>query len=338
MAECRTCGLRNVVLHPVKILVIRFSSIGDIVLTTPVMRCLHMQIPGVEIHFATKKKFAGLLANNPHIHRIHGLDDDFASFAHQLRSEKFDHVIDLHSNLRTLRLRAALRGVNWHSFDKANLHKWLLVRRWTKKPVEHVVYRYMKAASALNVTYDGQGLDFFTSDERKPADLPESYVAYAIGGTWNTKRMPLEKMKEIIAGANKPWVLLGDQRDAQEGALLEAAFPDRVHNLCGKMSLEESALALRYARSVVTHDTGLMHIAAAYNIPVISIWGNTVPEFGMTPFFPENRMADNDLICSVQGLGCRPCSKIGFEKCPKGHFQCMNRQDTTAICIQLSKN
>lgn len=338
MVARRTCGPGIVALRPLKILVIRFSSIGDIVLTTPVLRCLHRQIPGAEVHFATKKKFAGLLANNPHIHRIHGLGDDFAAFARELRSEKFDHIIDLHRNLRTFRLRLALGGVSWHAFNKANLHKWLLVRGWTSKPVEHIVDRYMRAASALGVQYDGNGLDFFTTTEDKPVELPASYIAYAIGGTWNTKRMPLEKMKEIIAGVNRTWVLLGDHRDATEGAALQAAFPGRVHDFCGKLSLEESALALKYAQAVVAHDTGLMHIAAAFNKPVISIWGNTIPEFGMTPYFPQHRPADEDLMSSVQGLGCRPCSKIGFEKCPKGHFDCMNRQDIATICNHLNKN
>ena len=94
-----------------------------------------------------------------------------------------------------------------------------------------------------------------------------------------------------------------------------------IHNGCGRYSLHQSASLLRQAAFVVSHDTGLMHIAAAFGQRIYSIWGNTVPEFGMYPFRTEYEALE------VPGLPCRPCSKIGFAQCPQGHFRCMRAQN-----------
>lgn len=319
-----------------KILILRFSSIGDIVLTTPVVRCLKVQLPDVEIHFATKPQYAGILESNPHINKVINLQGSVYALAKTLRTEKYDAVVDLHSNLRTRLLRSLMSGVPFSVFRKQNMRKWLLVKKFTRKPCEHVVFRYLETVKNLGVQYDGKGLDFFYK-ESEVTDLPAPpFIAYAIGGTWATKRMPENKIEELIESSQLQWVLLGDAHDAKLGDPLAARFPDKVTNLCGKLTLEQSAQVIAKAEKVVTHDTGLMHIAAALQKHILSIWGNTTPDFGMGPFLPESAIS-KPILAETTGLSCRPCSKIGFNTCPQGHFDCMQKQSAAEISRLLKQ-
>ena len=318
-----------------KILILRFSSIGDIVLTTPVMRCMKAQLPDVEIHFATKPQYAGILLSNPNIHKVITLQGSVAELAKTLRAEKYDGVVDLHANLRTSLLRSLMPAVSFTVFRKQNMRKWLLVKKLTRKPCEHVVFRYMEAVKKWGVQYDGKGLDYFYKDCKIPS-LPESYVAYAIGGTWATKRMPENKIGELLEACTEHFVLLGDANDAKVGESIEARFPDRVSNMCGKLCLDQSAKVIAGATKVLTHDTGLMHIAAALQKSIVSIWGNTTPDFGMGPFLPD-AVKTGPVLVQTGGVSCRPCSKIGFNACPKGHFDCMQKQSATEISRLLQQ-
>ena len=332
-----------------KILVLRFSSIGDIVLTTPVVRALARQVPGAEVHYATKPAYRGLLEANPYVAKTHLLGGSLRELVQQLKAEKFDYVVDLHHNLRTLLITRQL-GVKSSSFDKLNWQKWLLVNaKIDRLPRVHIVQRYLAAAAPLGVHDDGQGLDYFIPADQEidlatlPAPFAAGYVAVAIGAQHATKRLPLEKLVELCQRlAPRPIVLLGGPEDApvaqaiiagansSENKALISAPDDHspiypfthspIENGCGRYSLHQSASLLRQAGLVVSHDTGLMHIAAAFGRPIVSIWGNTVPEFGMYPFRTEYQ------VLEVAGLSCRPCSKIGFEKCPQGHFKCMREQ------------
>ncbi|MGB3617838.1 MAG: glycosyltransferase family 9 protein [Catalinimonas sp.] len=326
----------------VKILVLRFSSIGDIVLTTPVVRALKQQVPNVELHYATKPTFEPLLTDNPHVDRVHRLDTTLAALIKALRAERFDYVIDLHRNLRTALIKAALR-VPSRSFDKLNRQKYLLVRaKIDRLPNRHIVDRYLDTVAPLGAYDDGGGLDYFIpyKDEVERDWLPEThrkeYVAYAIGGQHATKRLPLPRMIELCDKINKPIVLLGGPEDRAVGDEIVRFFARNagsepyedglrqlgkkalVHNACGQYNLNQSASLVRGARAVFTHDTGLMHVAAAFQKPIYSIWGSTTPKFGMYPYRTRFVVFENNR------LGCRPCSKIGHDKCPKGHFKCMN--------------
>ncbi|RXK82871.1 glycosyltransferase family 9 protein [Filimonas effusa] len=320
-----------------KILIIRFSSIGDIVLTTPVIRCVKQQVPDAEVHFLTKKSFRGLIASNPYVNKLHMLDNNWDEMIARLQTEKFDLVIDLHKNLRTLRVKRALHGVKSVAFNKLNIEKFLLTSflKINILPDKHIVDRCLETVKFLDVENDGQGLDFFIppADELPMSDLPLShhfgYVGVVIGAALNTKKLPLDKLKALCAAIDFPVILLGGPEDRTEGDLIAAHDPVRIYNACGKFNLNESAWLVKNAKTIVTHDTGLMHIAAAFKKPVISIWGNTVPAFGMTPYYGAKMVASR--IFEVKGLSCRPCSKIGHKKCPKGHFKCMNQQDIPAI-------
>lgn len=310
-----------------KILILRFSSIGDIVLTTPVLRCIKSQHPEYELHYATKKKFAGLLKNNPHIHHIHELDGNITELISRLRNEKFDVIIDLHKNLRTRMIRSALQ-VKTYAFDKLNWEKWLMVMfKINLLPYKHIVDRYMDTVLPLHVQHDGKGLEYHIdpSTSLKGHAIPAEYSVYAIGAQHNTKKLPLNKKIELLNKIGTQVLLIGGKEDAEEGENVCAVCSNAV-NFCGKLSIDQSALLMKGAEQVYSHDTGMMHIAAALGKTVISIWGNTIPEFGMTPYYGQDVPSDNRIL-QVDELSCRPCSKIGYNACPKGHFNCMQMQE-----------
>ena len=321
-----------------RILVIRFSSIGDIVLTSPVVRALRLQL-GAEVHFLTKLQFGGLLIASPYLHRIHLLQNDFSETARKLHDCRFDHVIDLHNNLRTWRLRASLSAPTWHRFDKLNVEKWLLVNlKLDRLPPVHIVDRYLAAVSTLGITNDGAGLDYFIPEEtvwpEAIAHLNEQrFVAVAVGAAHATKQIPVEKLKTILEMVPVPVVLLGGPGDRERAAEITRITPGDLYDLCGTTSLHQSALVVRRAACLLTPDTGLMHIAAALETPIVSVWGNTVPEFGMYPYRPDAPAAYS--VHEVAGLRCRPCSKIGHASCPKGHFRCMMDQHSVEISERI---
>ena len=312
-----------------KFLIIRFSSIGDIVLTTPVIRCLRKKIPDAEIHFLTKHNFKNILEHSPYLDKIHTLGDSFELMLHELNTEGYDHIIDLHHNLRTLRVKRFLKNVKASSFNKLNVEKFIYTNlKINVLPKKHIVDRNLEAVSSLGVENDGLGLDYFIpeKDTVKNTDIPTShlhgYIAIAIGAALATKKLPIHKLKELCAAIDHPIILLGGKEDVADGAAIAAIDNIKVYNACGKFNLNESADLVRRSKLVISHDTGLMHIAAALQKPVISVWGNTVPAFGMYPYYGKNSKQYYDTV-EINKLWCRPCSKIGYNKCPKGHFKCM---------------
>ena len=323
-----------------KILIIRFSSIGDIVLTTPVIRCLKQQLPDAEIHYLTKYAYRAIVEYNPYLDKVHFLHDDVAPVIEDLKKENFDYIIDLHHNLRTMKVKRALHKVPSYSFNKLNIQKWVFTAlKINMMPDVHIVDRYLKTVQKLGVRNDGQGLDYFIPERDKvpdndiPAAQSLGYVGIVIGAAHSTKKLPIKKLQELCAKINHPIVLMGGSEDRDMGNEIAAIDKVKIYNSCGKFSINESADLVRRARVIITHDTGLMHIAAAFKKPVISIWGNTVPAFGMAPYY-GNALVANDIF-EVKGLWCRPCSKIGFDRCPLGHFKCMTKQDMDTLATKV---
>ena len=319
----------------VRFLVIRFSSIGDIVLTSPVVRCLKQQVEGAEVHFLTKPAFRGILELNPYIDKVITLQESLDATLKELKDEQYDHIIDLHHNLRSLRVKRAL-GIPAFAFNKLNLEKWLMVNlKVNRLPDVHIVDRYMETLRHFSVENDNKGLDFFTdpSADNVITTLPDAfrngYIALVIGAKHATKRMPDEKLIELIRLMQLPVVLLGGPEDKKSAEAISSAAGSLVFDAVGQFSLQQSAVLVKQSKFVITHDTGLMHIAAAYKKRIISLWGNTIPGFGMTPYLPSGE--GKSFISQVNGLKCRPCSKIGYDKCPKGHFKCMQEQDLSEI-------
>lgn len=319
-------------LAELKFLIVRFSSIGDIVLTTPVIRCLRKKYPGAIIHYLTKKQFAGIVQSNQYLDKVIVLHYDFRQTVAELEKEDYDHIIDLHHNLRTLRLKNSLRETTFHSFHKLNIEKWVYTNfKRNIMPHKHIVDRYMATVEKLGVVNDGMGLDFFIPENEKVKkdDIPfshsQGYVVIAIGGAHNTKKLPVEKLQELVTKIKYPIILLGGKEDFMNGEQIAEFDTVKIYNACGKFSLNESADIIRASKLVISHDTGLMHIAAAFKKNILSVWGNTVPSFGMTPY---QTMYE---VFQVNKLWCRPCSKTGFDKCPLGHFKCMNKQSMDLI-------
>jgi ADP-heptose:LPS heptosyltransferase len=322
-----------------KILIVRFSSIGDIVLTTPVVRCVQVQT-GATVDFLCKNNFKSVVEENPSIRKVFTINKSYVEVIEQLKSEEYDLLLDLQHNLHSWKLKRAL-GVPSHSFPKLNVEKWLMVNmKINVLPAVHIVDRYMSTAIALGVKNDGNGLDYFipSGQEISPETyLPGSspFVAFVTGAAHFTKRLPEEKIVQICSRIAHPVVLLGGKEEAASGDRIAAAAGVHVFNACGKFNLHQSASWVRQSAMVISHDTGLMHIAAAFKKKIITIWGNTVPEFGMFPYYPKGE--DRHFSVQVSGISCRPCSKIGYEKCPKGHFKCMKEQDVNLIAGKVSE-
>jgi heptosyltransferase-2 len=309
-----------------KFLIIRFSSIGDIVLTTPVVRCLRKKFPDAQIHYLTKQSFASIVLTNAYINKVHVFKDDMDAIIEELKKENFDYIIDLHHNLRTLRIKQVLKKIKSFSFNKLNIQKWVFVNfKINIMPDKHIVDRYMETVKSLGVVNDGLGLDYFIQDKDvvDQKDIPIShlhgYIGIVIGAAHNTKKLPVHKLKELCSNINHPIILLGGKEDYSNATQISSVDPIKIYNACGKYNLNESADLVRRAKLIISHDTGLMHIAAAFKKDIISVWGNTVPSFGMYPY------KTNYEIFGVNKLWCRPCSKIGYNKCPLGHFKCMKK-------------
>ena len=317
-----------------KILVVRFSSIGDIVLTTPILRCIKQQLKDVELHYVTKHNFLSVIDNNIYVDKVFTIKDSLKDVIPQLKKENYDYVIDLHHNIRTLRLKTAL-GKKSFSFNKLNWEKFLIVHfKKNKLPPIHIVDRYFETLQPLGVKNDGKGLDYFINEKDEidiPSTLPtlfhDDYNALVVGGSYFTKQIPINKLKEICTKSSLPLILLGGKEDAAIAEQVYQFHKNKTINLCGKLNLNQSASIIQQANKVITSDTGLMHIAAAFKKDIISLWGNTIPEFGMGPYLAGK----NSQILEVKGLSCRPCSKLGYKKCPKGHFKCMNDIEIKSI-------
>lgn len=318
-----------------KFLIIRFSSIGDMVLTTPVVRCLKTQLPDAKVHYLAKKQFLPVLEANPYVDKIYTIEKKVKEVLADLKEEDYDHIIDLHKNFRSKEVLLNLRKPS-SSFNKINFKKWLTVNlKVNQLPNVHIVDRYFQAVEKLGVKNDNKGLDYFIPENEKvdlktlPGLFQNGYIGWVIGGKHNTKIYPEEKVIELCKKMNKPVILLGGPEDAEKGERIQNAVGKQIFNSCGKYKLNQSASLVEQAEKIFTNDTGLMHIAAAFKKEIYSFWGNTIPEFGMYPYLPGEYSKSH--ILEVKNLKCRPCSKIGFEKCPKGHFDCMNKIDTSEI-------
>ena len=319
-----------------KILIVRFSSIGDIVLTSPVIRCVKTKYPNAEIHFLSKTVFLPVIENNPYLYKCWGINSALNEVLEDLKHEKFDLLIDLHKNLRTLDLKRQLK-VKSTTFNKLNLKKWLLTNfKLNVLPQEHIVDRYLDSVKKYGVENDNKGLDFFIDENENIEiknlipELNQKFVVLVCGAAHNTKNLTSELSIKLLQKLDFPIVLIGGKAEIDKGDLIVHELKKQnVYNLCGKLSLGESASIIKQSVLVITPDTGMLHIAAALNKKIISIWGNTVPEFGMYPYLPGKESQFK--IAEVKNLSCRPCSKIGYEICPKKHFNCINLLDLEQI-------
>jgi len=280
-----------------KVLVIRFSSIGDIVLTSPVVRALKQQ-KKAEVHFVCKTGFSSMLSANPNIDKIWSWnDEEKKTILDQLQAVNFNLIVDLHKNLRSTIIRNRLK-VKTISFDKLNVEKWLMTTfKWDRLPRTHIVDRYFETIKKIGLSPDQDGLDYFIPKDTPSIEsllpdqiVPKAYTCLVLGAAHFTKQIPFEKLKEICQNSTAPVLLLGGKKEIELAKNLVDLELDQVFNYVGKTSLHESARIIQHTQLLITPDTGMMHIGAALNVP-----------------------------------------KIGKNQCPKGHFKCMNEIDTQLI-------
>jgi ADP-heptose:LPS heptosyltransferase len=322
-----------------RLLFIRFSSIGDIVFTTPAIRCAKQQIPGVEIHFLTKTAMKAVTIANPYIDQFHYFDKDLDATINHLKACKFDYIIDLHKNYRTYKIQKAL-GVPSLSYQKLSLQKFLLTKLHVNLlPNRHIADRSLDALSNLGVVNDGKGLDYFIPKETevKSKALPDAfaagYIALVIGASYATKKLPVHALQNLCHKIPYPIVLIGGKEDAEEGAAVEAINPIKIFNACGKFNLHESAILVKQANTVISHDTGFLYIACAFHKKTVAIWGATSPALQVEPYYPAALSVNAEMYFNaiVPKLPCQPCSNYGTTHCPQGHFACMKQQDLQSI-------
>jgi heptosyltransferase-2 len=318
--------------HPPNILIVRFSSIGDILLTTPLLRALRQRHPAARITILTKQAYTPLLSDNPRLNEVIGLEagGSLASLASLLRAASYTHHLDLHGNLRSLALRA-LVPARWSGYPKHRLARALLIRnkRNYYRDWRPVPERYFRAARGLDVTPDGGPPEFFlgsAAEQQATAwlattGLPSkrTLIAIAPGAAHATKRWPPEHWQTLlsrIVADGFSVILVGGPDDAQLGAALTRSAPPGVANAAGILGLQETGALLRRAAALVSGDTGVMHMATGVGTPVVALFGPTVKAFGFFPYTARATVVELE-------LPCRPCSKQGGSRCPLGHHRCL---------------
>lgn len=223
-------------------------------------------------------------------------------------------------------------GIKRFTYNKTTFEKFLMVNfKINILPKAHVVDRYMESVKSLGVKNDEKGLDFYiiagTSIEEFLPQKP--FVCAVIGATHFTKRLPVEKWVELINNSESHFVLLGGSAENEMAERIISSLEVDVTNLVGKTNLQQSALIMKNASKIFTNDTGMLHIAAALSLPIVSFWGGTLKEYGFWPYYPDG--IDLNKSLEVTNLKCRPCSKFGRNDCPKGHFKCMYDIDLKEI-------
>lgn len=289
-----------------RILVIRFSSIGDIVLTAPAVASLRQAIHGpCEIHYLTKANMAPVVEGfGTLVDHVHTIEESTAEVQEVLKGLNLDYVVDLHNNVRSRSIKRTL-GLISFTVDKQNWAKLLLVRGWRRTPVTSIVERYVEAfAGAFGAVVPKRWPDLF-EQASAPAELPATYAVLAIGATHSGKLLTPSLMQTIVDQSDVPVVLIGGSGDFDRAKVLDDS---KVITLVGKTTLAESAAVLRGAEHVYAGDTGMMHLAAAVRTPVTSFWGCTRPSLGMAPWKSAQGSA---IVVPDAQLGSRPCSKLG---------------------------
>ncbi len=321
-----------------KILVVRFSSIGDVILTSPIVRCIKNQT-GAELHYLTKAAMCSLVNNNPYIDKVIAFDKKDTNLLRSLKDQQYDLIVDLHHNLRSRKISWSL-GVKTIRFHKANIEKWLKVNfKCDRLPKQHLVDRYFDALRRMGIRNDHQGLDFFINErDHKSAEAyikqSKNIICISLGASFFTKRIPVSKIQSWIKAFDESRIILIGGKDVLKDAHeIEEQFPQKVVNLCGKINLQTSAAIIKNSKVLITGDTATMHMGAALNTSMISVWGNTIPEFGMSAYYGNQKNKNFNL--EVKDLSCRPCSKLGHDKCPKGHFKCMFDQSDSRLIEQV---
>lgn len=337
---------------PPDILIVRLSAIGDILLTTPLVRALRLRHPQAEITFVTRPSYRPLLEHNPRISRVVGWEprEGSRALAEALGGpgalKRFTHRLDLQDNLRTRRLRWRLGG-RWRTYPHHRVARSLLIRTRKNRYRDRrpVPERYFDAARGLDVAPDGGTLEIFLARgsidtaERFLQTLTRQVMAVAPGASQRTKRWPIHHWialsRRLIEQGNDVVVLGGDMDRETADAMVSAIGPaedsgtGRIASAAG-LDLPATAALLRKCRALVAGDTGQMHLATAVGTPVVALFGPTVEAFGFFPYRAKATVLQLD-------LACRPCSAQGSPACPLKHHRCLQDLQPDLVLEALRK-
>jgi len=325
-----------------RILCVRFSSIGDVLLTTPLVRALHRRHPDAELYFVTKQAMAPLVVENPHLTQVVELAprERITDLATRLRALGPTHALDLHGSLRSAALRL-LVPCAWSGYSKRKIARTALIATKINiygKSVP-VPERYFEAArrARLDVEPDGRPPEFFLAPTARAhmthwlAEVgldQKPFAVIAPGAAHATKRWPLAHWRALVGRMHDLGlgvVAVGGPEDRE----LANALGDRVISVAGEFTLQETGACLSRATVVVSGDTGVMHMATGVGTRVVALFGPTVEPFGFYPYTKQATVLERD-------LSCRPCSAMGTERCPLGHHRCLRdiAPDQVAAAVQ----
>ncbi len=317
-----------------KILILRLSSLGDIVLTTPLLVALREKYPESRIDLVIASEYETLAQVLPAVSRVHVFNkrsgfSGLLALRNQLREEKYDYVLDVHDVLRTKILRQGL-GKHVSVIDKRTFKRWLLVKFKYDllKGEPDVIGRYFEAAKKLGITDDGRAPTLKATHVRDPKRIAIAPSARH----WN-KRWPVEHFQRLGNTLLEKGYELTFYGSRAEIALIEE-IRKGLHNgkhrsLAGELDLTDAAHSLAKCSAAITNDSGLLHVAEAVGTPVVALFGPTVKQFGFAP------RAASAVVLEVEGLYCRPCTAIGSSECPEKHFRCMREVGPEQVVVAL---
>jgi heptosyltransferase-2 len=304
-----------------KILIVRLSSLGDILLTTPLIRSLKKENPQTEIHYLLREEYRDVLVNNPHISKLLTLKREYPILKTKamISENAYDLVIDLQNNFRSENLTTGLSCPKVQ-FKKLSWQKFLLVKFKINKLKDAGTIPERYAATIEGLKLDNEGLDLFT--DKKPSERLiglTNLIGFCPGSRHFTKMWPKEYYIDLgnkLIDNNFNIILFGGRDDKIICDEVSSSLSKCI-NLCNDNDILQTAADMKMCRAIVCNDSGLMHAACAVKVPVLAIFGSTVKEFGFVPYLSKNLILEN------KSLTCRPCSHIGRSSCPKHHFKCM---------------
>lgn len=324
------------------VLIINFKGADDIIFSTPLIRALKVQLDDTNIHYLTDISTKAVLTDNPYLSKIHGLKFNVYNLIRFFFHNHFDLIIDLENNF-TSRFVLLTSRSRVFRLKHQRLVEALMVRlKINKLTNQHLVDRMIETIASLKVKNDDLPLDYFIPDthdvpqEWLPREFQKGYVVFCLQAPYETRRLPLKRMIELCDKINKPIILLGDQTDflsaefiynffsksdrdkAYEEGLLELNKKAIIYNACGKFNIHQRASIIKRSKYVFTFDSDYIAIASAFKKDIISIWGNTIVDFGRYPYHTRFTVLENNK------LSCRPCAVTGYARCPLKHFKCMN--------------
>lgn len=314
-----------------KVLIIRFSAIGDIVLTTPLLRMFKTTFPECSLDFLVKDEYKKIIMHNPHINNVLTLKTkNFWELVKEIRTKKYDMVIDLQMSLRSWLISILSGNFDRKTYHTRRFQRFILIkfRKNFYKDIVPVPLRFLETVKNLGVKDDGKGADFYfpPAEQRNVAEMlksdgikdNKSLIILAPGAGRKTKQWPVENFAEIgrfLINAGYAVVTIGNHNDRELCEYILNASKE-IKNYAGRLSLGQVAALLSRATLLITNDTGIMHIGTAVGSKVIAIFGPTTEVLGFYPFRGNATVVE-------EKLACRPCSYHGTDTCPKKHFKCM---------------